>query len=91
MSSFLWVGFGHRMLSYILCPRWLGMGLIITSRDAFCVFGVKGGAWSTRGEVHFVSTLVWYGLVNTCCDAFSVRAGVGGFGQHMLRYILCYR
>jgi hypothetical protein len=39
------------------------MGLIITSRDAFCVFGVKGGAWSTRGEIHFVSTLVWYGLV----------------------------
>ena len=59
--------------------------------DAFCVFGVKEGAWSTLVEIHFLSSLVWEGLVNTCFRVLSARAGMVVFVQCILRYILCSR
>jgi hypothetical protein len=42
VSSLALESFGQHMLSYLLCPRWQGMGLIITCCDAFCVFAGIG-------------------------------------------------
>ena len=75
MSSLAWEGFGEHVLRCILCPRFLGIGLINSS-------------WDTRFdhvEMYFKSSLAWDMLTLLLCPPWHGK----GCSQHMLRYILC--
>ena len=63
---------------------WHGSGWV----NVICVLTGEEGVWSTQVEIHVFPRCHGRGLVNMCCDGFSVRAGIGGFRQHKLRYVL---
>ena len=65
----------HVLTKPIACQR---------EQNFFSTFGM-GGDWSTHVEIHFVSSLACWVLVNACWDESCVLAGMGWFGQQLLR------
>ena len=53
--------FFQYMLLCILCPRWLGRGLVNTCWDAFYVLAGMG-CFLTLFEMHFVTSMGWMGF-----------------------------
>ena len=74
-------GFGHHMLTCILCPRCFRMCSVNPFCVAFCVsagkesqatqVGISHG--QTRAEIH-MSSLAWKSFVNTCDGFLSLHA-----------------
>jgi hypothetical protein len=58
-STLAFERFGEHMLSYILCPRWYGRGLVNKNCVAFSDLAGIGGIWSTKDAIHFMFSLAW--------------------------------
>ena len=71
--SLAWFGFCHHKLICILCVFWHGMGFFEHMLSYILCLRWHG---QTLVVIHFMSSLTSYGVVNTCCDEFSVRAGM---------------
>ena len=75
--------FDHHVLRCILCITWHRIYMNKTSWVTLCVLADIGWVWSTHVGMHFVSSLAWEVLVNTCWVVWEV------FGHHVMRFNLC--
>ena len=90
VSSLAWDGFGQHKMKYILCPHWNGRGLVNTSCDTFCVLaGMGWGLVNTCSDAFYVLAVLSWVLSTQVDMHFVCSLSWNGFGQNMLKCILC--
>ena len=91
MFTLAYDGFSQHMLRWILFIPWHRIGLINTIWETFCVLAGIGWLWSTNWDASCVFPGMG-GVWSTYVEMHFISSMTwDGFGQRMLRYILCPR
>ena len=87
VSLLAWYEFGQRMLRWILCSRWHGLGLVNSFYDTFCVLVGMVCVLSMQVEIHFVSLLSWEGFSLSMLIWIFRPCGIGGvWSTHVIAF-----